>query len=100
MNADSMKNDATSAEYSSVEQRPTINNQQGENSTHNYTCLEEIVMTVNELNETTMTPSTLYISFFFVLIIIICRIFSLGRIRGGQHIDLQQLWVHLLYSQV
>jgi GTP-dependent phosphoenolpyruvate carboxykinase len=64
MNADSMKKDATSAEYSSVEQHLNVDNQQEENSMDNHTNSEEIVSIVNKVEKTPMTPSTLYISFF------------------------------------
>ena len=64
MNADSMKKDATSAEYSSVEQHPNVDNQRQENSMDNHINSEEIVSTVDRMEQTPMTPSTLYISFF------------------------------------
>ena len=64
MNADSMKQDATSAEYSSVEQHLNVDNHQEENSMDNHTNSEEIVTVVNKVERTPMTPSTLYIFFF------------------------------------
>ena len=64
MNVDSMNNGSTSVEHSPTEQYPSVNNQQGGNSTQNQPSSEIIVNVTKQVMMSPMTPTPLYISFF------------------------------------
>jgi hypothetical protein len=59
-----MNNGTTLAGHTSSEQYPTVDNQQGENSTQNDTKSKEVVNVINKMKKTPMTPTPLYVSFF------------------------------------
>ncbi len=64
MNVDPMNNGTTLADHTSSQQYPTVDNQQGQNSTQNDTKSTGVVNVINKMKKTPMTPTPLYVSCF------------------------------------
>ncbi len=64
MNVDPMNNGTTLADHTSSQQYPTVDNQQGQNSTQNDTKSKEVVNVINKMKKSSLIPTTLYVSFF------------------------------------
>jgi hypothetical protein len=59
-----MNNGTTFADHTSSEQHPTVDNQQGQNSTQNDTKSKGVVNIINKMKKSSMIPTPLYVSFF------------------------------------
>ncbi len=64
MNVDPMNTGTISVDHTSSEQHPTVDNQQGQNSTQNDTKSKEVVNVINKMKKSPMTPTPLYVSLF------------------------------------
>jgi hypothetical protein len=67
MNVDSINNNIIPIDQISSEQHIQSDNQQGENSAQNGIKSKEFANGINKIMKTPMTPTRLYVSFFFLL---------------------------------
>jgi len=65
MNVDPMNNDTTSVGRSSTERRPDADNQQGEIFTENHINSREVDNVIEEMEQSQLSSTNLYISFFY-----------------------------------
>ena len=100
MNENSMDNGAIRGRHSFTDQHPHIDNEQLEDSTQNQSAPARSDNVTEKRKKLPMNPTPLYIIFFSSQSSSCIKCCLLGNIHVGQGIDLQQLWVRLLSSQV
>ena len=100
MNENSMDNGGIRDRHSFTDQHPHIDNEPHEDSTQNQSAPARSDNIAEKIEKLPMNPTPLYIIFFFSQSSSCIECCLLGNIHVGQGIELQQLWVRLLSSQV
>jgi GTP-dependent phosphoenolpyruvate carboxykinase len=70
MNEDSMNNQIIPIDQISSQQHLHVDNQKNQNSTQNYIKLKEVNSEIKQMKKSPMNPTPLYVSFFYLSIII------------------------------